>query len=126
MATGARGEGIIELLDENGNVTDTVPVLYTNRALAEAESMTGKTTLQLLNAALRKDMAIGEVAQLLAVGMEAARKDSKTGSRTLNINDAYRVMDHVGVRGVAATVYLAITAVFAYDQEEQKSPNPPA
>lgn len=126
MVTGARGEGIIELLDENGNVTETVPVLFTNRAIADAERATGKTVLQLLSAATRQEMGIGEVAQLLAVGMEAARKDSKTGSRALNINDAYRVMDHVGWKNCAAVVYPALTEVFAYDQEEQVRPNPPA
>ena len=69
MATGARGEGIIELKDENGNVTETVSVLFTNRALAEAENATGKSTLQLLNAATMQLMGVGEVAQLLAGGM---------------------------------------------------------
>lgn len=125
MVTGARGEGIIELLDEDGNVTESIPVLFTNRALAEAESATGKPVLQLLTAATAQLMGVGEVAQLLAVGMEAARKEARTGSRVYTVNDAYRVMDHVGWKNVASVVYLAMTQAFAYDQEERR-PNPGA
>jgi len=125
MALGARGEGHIELLDENGNVIETVPILFTNRAIAEAERLTGKSIFQLLNAVRQDAVGIGEVAQLLAVGMEAARREAQSGSRSLTINDAYRVMDHVGWKACAAVVYPALTAVFAYDQQERLS-NPPA
>lgn len=123
---GARGEAKIELRDDNGEITETVVVLFTNRALAEAEQATGKSVMQLLSAAVRSDMSVCDIAQLLAVGMEAARREARTGSRALTLNDAYRVMDHVGWKRVASAILPALTAVFAYDQEEEHPPSVPA
>ncbi len=122
---GARGEGFLEIQDEDGEVLERVVLLYTNQALADGERATGRTMLQLLQSAQREDMGVGDVAQLLLVGMEAARRETRSSGHGYSIRDAYRVLDALGFTQVAAVVYSAIAEAFAYDPRTQR-PNPPA
>ncbi len=117
MATGARGEATIVLSD-----TEQRAVLFTNRALADAERMTGKTVLQLVTAAGRGELGMADTAALLLVGMENARRDAKVGGRSFIIGDAYDVMDQVGFAECARAVMEALAAVVAYERPDNEHP----
>lgn len=116
--TGARGEAFLE---DGG---ERVAVLYTNRALAEVERATGKSVLSLAHSI--ESLAVGDVAQLLLAGMEAARRDARAGGRAYTINDAYAVLDRLGFATVAMAVVEAVTAVLTYQPGEEADANPPA
>ena len=125
--TGARGEAIIE----RGDIE--YRILFTNRALAEAESATGKSILVIARGFVNGATGIGDVAQLLSIGLEAARRDSKSGGpqgRAYTLADAYRIMDEVGFTAVARAVMESIAVVIRYDGDddtardvERESPN---
>lgn len=115
---GARGEGVIR------NGESEYRILFTNRALAEAESATGKSIITIAQGFTVGATGIGDVAHLLATGMEAARRDAKAGGRTITLMDAYRVMDEVGFTSVARVVMEAVAAVMQYSAEDEgESPN---
>ena len=116
MATGARGEGYLELDGEQ------YPVLFTLRALADAERLTGKTVLQLMAAAQSNSMGVGDLAQLLAVGMEYARRENSGRGKAYNANDAWRLLDELGFGPVAVVVFEALAAVMSYRREGRNPP----
>lgn len=124
MATGARGEAVLTVGDEQ------IAVLFTNRALAEAERATGKTILQLARAASASELGMGDTAQLLHCGMEAARREARPGGRSYTINDAWRVLDQLGFGRVAVAIMEAIVAVLSYNSEAkaeaEEAEDPPA
>lgn len=113
---GPRGESRI-LLPDGGEIT----VLFTNRALAEAETALNKSVLQLARQAADGGIGIGDIAQLLAVGMEYARRDAGIPGPRLNLSDAYRVLDAVGFVAAAQAVLESLAAVLSYQAD-----NPPA
>lgn len=125
---GARGEGFVTVGGER------IEVLFTNRALMEAEQATGKTVLELARAATNERLGIGDVAKLLAIGMEnarraQARRDGTPGGRTRNVNDALDIMDKVGFSTVTACVMGGLAAVLSYDEDDEAGENetsPPA
>lgn len=108
MATGARGEGFLELDGE------TYLILFTNRAIADAERTTGKSILQLVNAGQNDSLGIGDVAHLLAVGLEWGRRDGQRQGGTYSINDAWRLLDQLGFVACLEVVLAALAAVLAY------------
>ena len=113
MATGARGEGIL-VVDGREHA-----VLLTMRALADAERLTGKTVMQLGQAAQSQALGIGDLAALLHVGLEHARRDTRGGGRAVTINDAYRIMEQLGFSKVAGVVLEAFAAVLSYDPDDE-------
>ena len=94
------------------------PILFSNRALAEAEQRTGKSILLLARDAGNGILGVGETAMLLLTGMETGRKDAKLPGKRYEAKDAYDLLDQAGFAAVAAAVYEAIAAVLAYDPEE--------
>ena len=116
MAIGARGEGIVEAEGQ------TYPVLFTNRALAQAEKALGKPLTGFLAVIMRNELGVGDTAQLLAIGIEFGRRDAKTGGKAYTLDDAYRIMDAVGFTAVAAVIMEAIAAVLVYSQEPANPP----
>jgi len=110
---GARGEGIIQ----HGETE--YRILFTNRALAEAESATGKSVIALAQGFANGTTGIGDVARMLSTGLEAARRDANAGGRTYTLFDAYRIMDEVGFTEVARAVMEAVSVVLKFDGEEQ-------
>ena len=116
MPTGARGEGRLEV---DGEVYE---VLFTNRALAEVEKRTGKTMMQYAEGLQAGAVGIQDVAQLLTVGLEAARRESKAGGKRYTADDVWRIMDTLGFATVAAVVMEAMAAVLAYSGEGEESP----
>lgn len=116
VKTGARGEALLSV-----EGTD-YPILFTNRALAQAERVIDKPMLQLLNALQESNLGINDMAQLLAIGMEFGRRDAKAGGRAFTVDDAWRVMDALGFTTVTTAVIGAIAAVIAYSAESESPP----
>ncbi len=112
MATGARGEVTITL--EAGEAT----LLFTNKALAQAEKSMGKSVIGLVNGFADGQAGIGDLAALMQAGMEAARRDARTGGRPVSLNDAYDVLDEVGFAAAATAVMEGVAAVLGYSREE--------
>lgn len=118
---GARGEAHLTVDGEQR------AVLFTNRALADAERQTGKTILQLMRGVQSNDLGMSDIVQLLQVGMEHARRADHSSTRAYTLNDAWLVLDTCGFGTVAAAVFEAIGAVMAYDgQKGDADANPPA
>ena len=98
---------------------DEIEILFTNRALAQAEVQLGKTVLQIATGAADGDLGMGDVARLLLVGMQAARRESRSGRKPPSLNDAWDVMDQVGFSETARVVFEALAAVLSYDPKEE-------
>lgn len=122
--TGARGEGILTLDGEE------YPILYTMRALANAERLTGKSITVLMAHVMNSALSIGDLAHLLTVGLEAARQEHKSRSGGYTINDAWRLLDRIGYAQVTIVVMEALSAAMSYgtganaDEGEQDNPLP--
>jgi hypothetical protein len=114
MPKGARGEALLEVDGES------YPILFTNRALAEAEQRTGKTITALARGAAQGALGVGDVAALLLTGMEAGRKDARISRKAYTMVDAYDLLDRLGFGKVAGAVFEAIGAVLAYDPDEER------
>jgi len=117
MATGARGEAFLTVDGEN------LPILFTNRAIFQAERMTGKPILRILNTVSEQNLSIGDLVQLLHIGLEHGRRDAHLDSRPYTLNRAWDVMDTVGFRAVTVAVYEALAEVLSYSQaKDDESP----
>lgn len=115
---GARGEGTIQAGDRE------VSVLFTNRALADAEKAIGRGIIGVAQGFQDGRSGVGDVAHLLQAGMEAARRDERRGGRSVTIQDAYEVLDKAGFTAVANAVMLAVAAVLEYDgRDDVEDPN---
>lgn len=114
MSTGARGERVIET--EDGEVR----VLFTNRALANAETQLNRGVFEVL-ADLQSGGRIGDVAVLLQAGMEAARRDAREGGKPVNLAQAYAVLDEVGYAAAVIAVVEAVAEVVGYTRERDAS-----
>jgi hypothetical protein len=104
-----------------GEVTITLPdgeetrLLYTNRALGEAEQTMGKPILGILDGLSKNQAGISEIAGLLRAGMEAARRDEKRGGKPPTVNDAYDLMDAIGFAEAVKAVAEGVTAVLTVE-----------
>jgi len=105
---GARGEGIILAGEAE------VRVLYTNRALAEAEQALGKSVIGVAQGFVNGDSGILELAQVLRAGMEAARREAREARKPITLNEAYEVLDEAGFAAVAEVVLIAVAEVLSY------------
>lgn len=112
MSTGARGETAFQA---NGR---EVRVLYTNRALADAEQRVGKSIMAIARGLQDESTTLGETVVLLRVGMEAARRDAGQPGPSISMNDAYAVMDAAGFGPTAVAVMEAVGAVLSHGQDE--------
>lgn len=92
-----------------------IPILYTNKALANAERLMDKGILGVLSGFQEGGSGILEVAILLQAGMEAARIADRLGGPRTTINQAYKILDDVGFTAVAAKVFEAIGEVISRD-----------
>lgn len=98
-----------------------VHLLYTNRALADAETQSGKSIVAITGGLSTGASGISEIAALLRAGMEAARRDAGAGGRAVTINDAYEVLDEVGFELIATTVVTAVADVLSYGSKNLKN-----
>ncbi|HUW11706.1 MAG TPA: GTA-gp10 family protein [Anaerolineae bacterium] len=111
MATGARGESLIQVGEQEYHL------LFTNRALASAEQRTGKSIMQLAGQAMASQLSMTDTAALLMVGLEAARLDMRVGGRSWDLSRAYEVMDQAGFVKSSLAVMEGIAAVISYDPD---------
>jgi hypothetical protein len=109
---GARGEATIRLEDRE------VRVLYTNRALASAERMMGKSIIQVSQGFVGGESGISDIAYILLAGMQAAKVDARLSGRQYSLDDAYEVLDEVGFAGVAGPVMEAVADVLSYAADD--------
>lgn len=112
MASGARGEVFLEIGEKR------YIVLFTNRAIAEAERATGKSIIGMAQGFSQGEVGVYEVAHLLQAGLEAGRREARIGGKQFSMNDAYRLMDAVGFTEVTAAIFGAVTEVLSYHGEE--------
>lgn len=112
----ARFEGTLEVKDTKGK-TREIRVLFTNRALAEAEQAMGKGVIGVAKGFATGETGMVEIAYLLKAGMEHARRDAKEHGRPVSLNDAYEVLDDAGFSRVAQVVMESVAAVLSYDPE---------
>ena len=119
---GARGEATIEMPDGTEQ-----RLLYTNRALIEAERELGKSILGIAEGFTTGTSGMSETLVLLKVGMEAARHEAREGGRRISDNGAVRVMDLVGFAGVVGPVMEGVADVLSYEpassENEEVDPN---
>lgn len=116
---GARGETTIALADRE------VRILFTNRALADAEQALGRSILGVAQGMMDGTTGVTETVHLLRVGMNAARRDAGEPGPVVPLNRAYEVMDEAGFSAVMVAVMEAVSAVLSYGQGEETGPNPP-
>lgn len=105
---------------------ESYAILFTNRAIAEAEQRTGKAFLHLLRCATTGDLGVNDVANLLVTGLEAARRESG-GGKPYQITKAFELMDAVGFTQAAAAVVSALSDVLTFNaqKEGEESDSPP-
>jgi hypothetical protein len=103
-----------------------VEVLFSNRAIANAERIMEKGIIGVLNGFQGGGSGVFEVAVLLQTGMEAARRYNRAGGARVTLDDAYGILDEFGFTTIAAPIFEAIGAVLAADGENlegEESPN---
>lgn len=102
-----------------------ITILLTNRAFADAEERLDKGIVGILQGFEIGESGIRDVAALLWAGMQEARRrghhiEPRSGSR-LTINDAYDVMDEIGLP--QALIIVAETTADAMSYESDPDPN---
>jgi hypothetical protein len=118
VSAGARGEAYLVVDGEQR------PILFTNRALSEAERLIGRALFGLIMAG-KTELTFEATAQLIWVGMEHGRRDARVGGAAYKISDAWAVMDACGIGPCVTAVFEAITAVMSYDGGKQADESPP-
>lgn len=116
---GARGEAYVEVGSER------LPILLTNRALAEVEKATGRTMIEIAQGVRSGSVGIGETAELLRAGLEYGRRDAGNEGRPYSLDDAWRILDQVGFVPVVTLVVTALAEVLSYrarDEEDTEGP----
>jgi hypothetical protein len=116
----ARGEGTI--IAEGREVN----VLFTNRALMQAEKVMGKSVIAVTQGFVNGTAGMNELVALLQAGMEAARRDSGERGRVVTLNDATEVLEEAGFTAVAQVVMESVAAVLSYsvsDNGNEPDPN---
>lgn len=108
---GARGEETIVIGEKE------ISVLFTNRALAEAEGKLGESVTVTAGKLASGDVSMNTLAELLRCGMQAAARDAGETSR-VSINEAFDVLDGAGFTFVLEKVATAMTGCLSYDTRQ--------
>lgn len=124
---GARGERVILAGEKE------IRILFTNRALADAEEMMGKSVFGVARGLATGQSGIGDIAHLLQAGMQAARRDAGERPAAVSLDNAYAILDEAGVTPVAIVLMEALTVVLSYNPHtatngrgpDDADPNPP-
>ena len=123
VTTGARGEAYLELDGEQ------VPVLLTNRALAEVEKRMGVRFLGMLAggddsehmmAYLFRELSVECISELLRAGLEYGRQDAGLRRQRYTIDDAWQIIDQCGIAETTVVVATALAQVLSYHRTEDK------
>jgi len=112
---GARGEGVL--------VADgrEVRVLFTNRALARAETVLNRNVIELLRDASRGGLGMTDVVELLRLGIEAARRQDND-NRVVTLDEVYDIVDSVGYIAAARVVIDGLSAVMSFGGGDKRPP----
>lgn len=118
---GARNEAIIRAGGQEYRL------LFTNRALGEAERTAGVSILALISGFTDADntSGINELAHLMRAGLEAARRDAREGGRPFTLNQAFDILDKAGFTPVLMVVLEAVSNVLGYDGAEDSEDDDP-
>jgi hypothetical protein len=111
----ARGEGVIHA--KSGDIH----LLFTNRALLNAERQLSEGILDVLNGFISNKSGYTELVALLRVGVEAARQDAHTSGRPVTNSDAIDIIDEVGFAAALTPVVESVSDVISYSQEDEDS-----
>lgn len=99
----------------------TVGLLYTNRALAEVETQTGKSVWMMVEVFGKGFYPpIVDLVVLLKAGMEAYRREHDPYSTQVSTDDAYRVLDLVGYSFAVTQVMPAVGEVLFFTREKKQ------
>jgi hypothetical protein len=109
----ARGESTIKVGDRE------VPILFTNRALLNAEKQTGKGIIGILNGFVEGTSGLGDLVALLRCGMEAARLDARRGGKPISNEDAIDIIDAIGFTEAIVPVMEAVSVVISYASQAE-------
>lgn len=109
---GARGE---ETLGD-------AKILFTNRALAEVEEMTGQSIVALLRGFQEDTAGMRELVHLVRAGLQAARRDEGRGGRPVSLDEVYEVLDEAGYAPALLAVTQAIAAVLVHNAAADPNP----
>lgn len=115
---GARGEGRLQSGDK------TIRILFTNRAIAEAEVATGKTVLQMAQGLRDGNLGMNDVAHLLAAGMEQERRDQNGPGPRITAREAFKIIDEVGFVAALEVVMQCLTDVLSYNPGRETDADP--
>jgi hypothetical protein len=115
---GARGESVFTV----GGKEYTI--LFTNRALAQAEGQLGMTMGRLLSRVQESDIGLNEVARLLQIGLEAARRDARLAGPAYTMNTVWEILDEAGFTTMAGEVMSAVAAVLTHSESESEAADP--
>ncbi len=86
----ARGEGVIHAKGRD------IPLLFTTRALLNAEKQLGKSIPSILRGFVSNTSGYTELVALLRVGMEAARVEAHADGQPISNSDVIAIIDEVG------------------------------
>jgi flagellar capping protein FliD len=99
-------------------------VLYTNRALLNVETWTGKSIIQIVRGFLDGKSGVNEIARLLQAGMDAARKDAGTGNKQVTLEDALDALDDIGTINALNQLQDAVGGVLnKVEGDQEPDPN---
>ena len=96
-----------------------VPLLYTNMALADVEARLGRSVVSVVQGFINGRSGVTEIGTLLRAGMEAGKKSSKQPGRTPTMEDAYEIMDELGMTKVAEEIMVIITEVLSFGANKE-------
>lgn len=113
---GARGETWID--DDNQQHS----LLFTNRALVEAEAALKRGILDILAAASGGNLSLTDVARLAQIGLEHSRRDRRDSRKPYTLDDALNLLDEYGFAAVAAAVFGGLAAVVSYNKADGDPP----
>jgi hypothetical protein len=97
--------------------TQEYRVLYTNRALLNVETWTGKSIIQIVRGFVDGKSGVNEIARLLQAGMDAARKDGG-GGKQVTLDAALDALDDIGTINALNQLQDAVGGVLNRDESE--------
>lgn len=97
----------------------TVGILFTNRALAEAEAQIGKSAWMLVEVFGQGYYpAIADLVALLRAGMEGYRREHEPSEKPVSLDHAYEVLDLVGYSYTVTQVMPAVSEVLFFTRKK--------
>lgn len=117
---GARKEAILQVKDEEGTVVREHRLLFSTRALADAEAKIGKSMTQILGGFGTGRSGVREIALLVQAGLEAQRRDGGISKEPVSYDEACDLVDLIGLSPTAEAINDAIAAVFSYGKPSEE------